>query len=182
MSTNTENSGRSYGHRFMSGAEVRRAFIEFFEERGHRELPSSSLVPHNDPTVLLTSAGMQQMTPYFLGVEQAPAPRLCSVQKCFRTVDIDEVGDESHLTFFEMLGNFSVGDYFKDGAVRFAWELLTQDYGIPADRLWMTVYPSDEEARALWRDVIGVPAERIVDDPSNWWGPVGSTGPCGPDS
>src|SRR3954453_22971263 len=133
MSTNTENSGRSYGHRFMSGAEVRRAFIEFFEERGHRELPSSSLVPHNDPTVLLTSAGMQQMTPYFLGLEAAPAPRLCSVQKCFRTVDIDEVGDESHNTFFFMLGNFSVGDYFKKESLTWSWEFLTETMGLPGE-------------------------------------------------
>ena len=166
----------------VPGPELRRRFVEYFTERWAVELPSSSLVPQNDPTVLLTVAGMQQMVPFFMGVEQPPAPRLCSVQKCFRTNDIDEVGDESHLTFFEMLGNFSVGDYFKDGAVRFAWELLTQNFGIPADRLWTAVYPSDDEARALWRDVIGLPAERIVDDPSNWWGPVGLTGPCGPNS
>ena len=102
----------------MSGEEVRRRFVEFFTERGHREVPSSSLVPHNDPTVLLTTAGMQQMTPYFLGLEQPPAQRMVSVQKCFRTVDIDEVGDESHCTFFFMLGNFSVGDYFKRESLR----------------------------------------------------------------
>ncbi len=126
---------RSHGHRWMSGSEVRRAFIEFFEERGHKEVASSSLVPHNDPTVLLTTAGMQQMTPYFLGLEVPPSVRMASVQKCFRTVDIDEVGDESHCTFFFMLGNFSVGDYFKHEAISWAWELLTQGYGLPADRL-----------------------------------------------
>jgi alanyl-tRNA synthetase len=166
----------------VAGAALRRRFVEFFTARGAVEMPSSSLVPHDDPTVLLTIAGMQQMTPFFLGLETPPAPRLCSVQKCFRTVDIDDVGDESHLTFFEMLGNFSVGDYFKEGAIRAAWELMTGDFAIPADRLWITVYPSDETARALWRDTIGVPAARIVDDPTNWWGPVGATGPCGPDS
>jgi alanyl-tRNA synthetase len=168
--------------RGLSGPELRRRFIDFFAERLGVEVPSASLVPKNDPTVLLTVAGMQQMIPFFVGVETPPAPRLCSVQKCFRTVDIDEVGDESHLTFFEMLGNFSVGDYFKEGAIRFAWELLTRDFGLPADRLWVTVYPDDDEARRLWRDVIGIPPERIVDDPTNWWGPVGPIGPCGPDS
>lgn len=166
----------------LTGPELRRRFVDYFEEHLGVELPSSSLVPKNDPTVLLTVAGMQQMIPFFMGVETPPASRLCSVQKCFRTVDIDEVGDESHLTFFEMLGNFSVGDYFKDGAIRMAWELLTQVFGLPADRLWVTVFPKDEEARRIWRDVIGLPPERIVDDPSNWWGPVGKTGPCGPDS
>src|SRR6478672_5239032 len=141
---------RSHGHRWMSGSEVRRSFVEFFEERAHLEVPSSSLVPHNDPTVLLTTAGMQQMTPYFLGLETPPAIRMCSVQKCFRTVDIDEVGDESHLTFFEMLGNFSVGDYFKEDAIRWSWELMTKVYGMDPGRLWVTVYPEDNEARRVW--------------------------------
>src|SRR5207247_11323920 len=112
--TSSEKEDRpTYGRRYLTGNEIRREFVRFFTERGHREMPSSSLVPHNDPTVLLTTAGMQQMTPFFLGLEAPPAVRLCSVQKCFRTVDIDEVGDESHCTFFFMLGNFSVGDYFK---------------------------------------------------------------------
>ncbi len=164
------------------GPELRRRFVEYFTERLGVELPSASLVPQDDPTVLLTVAGMQQMIPFFVGVEQPPAPRLCSVQKCFRTVDIDEVGDESHLTFFEMLGNFSVGDYFKREAIGWAWELMTQVYGLPADRLWVTIYPQDDEARRIWRDEIGIPPERIIEDPSNWWGPVGKTGPCGPDS
>ena len=173
---------RSHGHRWMSGSEVRRAFIDFFEERGHKELPSSSLVPHNDPTVLLTTAGMQQMTPYFLGLEVPPAVRMCSVQKCFRTVDIDEVGDESHCTFFFMLGNFSVGDYFKKESLRWSWEFLTETMGLPADRLYPTVHPTDEDAYRIWRDEIGVPAERIGQLSDNWWGPVGPTGPNGPDS
>jgi alanyl-tRNA synthetase len=166
----------------MSGEEVRRRFIAFFEARDHREVPSSSLVPHNDPTVLLTTAGMQQMTPYFMGLEQPPAPRLVSVQKCFRTVDIDEVGDESHCTFFFMLGNFSVGDYFKQESLEWSWEFLTEDLGIPQDRLYPTVHPDDNEALRVWRDVIGVPDERIGRLEDNWWGPVGATGPNGPDS
>ena len=129
--------------RNIAGPELRRLFVEFFTERWATEVPSSSLVPLNDPTVLLTVAGMQQMIPFFMGVEQPPSPRLCSVQKCFRTVDIDEVGDESHLTFFEMLGNFSVGDYFKEDAIRWSWELMTKVYGMDPDRLWVTVYPAD---------------------------------------
>jgi alanyl-tRNA synthetase len=166
----------------ISGEEVRRRFVEFFEERGHREVPSSSLVPHNDPTVLLTTAGMQQMTPYFMGLEQPPAQRLVSVQKCFRTVDIDEVGDESHCTFFFMLGNFSVGDYFKRESLEWSWEFLTRVLGIPEDRLYPTVHPDDDDALQIWRDVIGVPEERIGKLEDNWWGPVGATGPNGPDS
>ena len=172
----------SYGHRYMSGAEVRRAFVQFFEERGHLELPSSSLVPHNDPTVLLTTAGMQQMTPFFLGLETPPRERLCSVQKCFRTVDIDEVGDESHCTFFFMLGNFSVGEYFKRESLAWSWEFLTQVMGLDPERLYPTVHPDDEDAYAIWRDEIGVPEERIGKLADNWWGPVGPTGPNGPDS
>ena len=166
----------------ISGEEVRRRFVAFFTERGHREVPSSSLVPHNDPTVLLTTAGMQQMTPYFMGLEQPPAQRMVSVQKCFRTVDIDEVGDESHCTFFFMLGNFSVGDYFKRESLEWSWEFLTQDLGIPADRLFPTVHPDDQDALRIWRDVIGIPDDRIGRLEDNWWGPVGATGPNGPDS
>jgi alanyl-tRNA synthetase len=166
----------------VSGEEVRRRFVEFFEARGHKHVPSSSLVPHNDPTVLLTTAGMQQMTPYFLGLEQPPAPRLVSVQKCFRTVDIDEVGDESHCTFFFMLGNFSVGDYFKRESLRWSWEFFTETMGIPGELLFPTIHPDDDQALAIWRDEIGVPDERIGRLADNWWGPVGPTGPNGPDS
>ena len=166
----------------ISGEEVRRRFVEFFAQRGHREVPSSSLVPHNDPTVLLTTAGMQQMTPYFMGLEQPPAQRMVSVQKCFRTVDIDEVGDESHCTFFFMLGNFSVGDYFKRESLEWSWEFLTRELAIPDDRLYPTVHPDDQDAHRIWRDVIGIPEERIGQLDDNWWGPVGATGPNGPDS
>lgn len=182
MSSSTDPTGRSYGHHYMSGADVRRAFIEFFEARDAKEMPSSSLVPHNDPTVLLTTAGMQQMTPFFLGLEAPPAPRLCSVQKCFRTNDIDEVGDESHCTFFFMLGNFSVGDYFKKESLAWSWEFLTEVMGLPAEHLYPTVHPDDHDAYAIWRDEIGVPAERIGQLADNWWGPVGNSGPNGPDS
>ncbi|RIK46022.1 MAG: alanine--tRNA ligase [Chloroflexi bacterium] len=167
----------------MKSRDIRKLFIEFFAERGHVQLPSSSLIPpSNDPTVLLTTAGMQQMTPFFLGLEVPPAPRLISIQKCFRTVDIDEVGDESHNTFFEMLGNFSVGDYFKKDAIRFAWDFLTGVLQIDPARINVTVYPEDDEARGLWQSEVGLAPDRIYDDPSNIWGPVGDSGPCGPDS
>ncbi len=144
-------------------------------------MPSSSLVPLNDPTVLLTPAGMHQMQPFFLGKAKPPAKRLTSCQKCFRTTDIETVGNERNLTFFEMLGNFSVGDYFKEGAIDFAWDLLRKGYGLPEDRLHVTCHPSDEEAPAIWRQ-IGVPAERIHRDETNWWAIKGAAGPCGPDS
>lgn len=168
----------------MNSNEIRRRFIEYFAERGHLQVPSSSLVPHNDPTVLLTTAGMQQMTPYFLGLERPLRNRLTSIQKCFRTVDIDEVGDEQHLTFFEMLGNFSVGDYFKAEAISWAWELMTTGFGIPPEKLSVTVHHTDDFAYRYWQEAIGLRAGRIrrLGDADNWWGPVGATGPNGPDS
>jgi alanyl-tRNA synthetase len=168
----------------MKSLEIRERFIEFFRERGHRHMASSSLVPLNDPTVLLTTAGMQQMTPYFLGLDTAPASRMTSVQKCFRTVDIDEVGDESHLTFFEMLGNFSVGDYFKSEAISWAWELITEHFQIPVERLHVTVHYDDDFSWDYWQSEIGLPQSRLrkLGDEDNWWGPVGETGPNGPDS
>ena len=132
--------------------------------------------------MLLTTAGMQQMIPYFLGRETPPALRLTSAQKCFRTTDIDKVGNERTLTFFEMLGNFSVGDYFKREAITFAWELLTQVLGLPADRLHPTVHPEDDEAAKLWTEIAGFPDEAITRLEDNWWGPPGASGPCGPDS
>lgn len=168
--------------RRTSGAAIRSAFLDFFEANGHHRVPSSSLIPRNDPTVLLTTAGMQQMIPYFLGQEEPPSKRLTSVQKSFRTTDIDEVGDASHLTFFEMLGNFSVGDYFKRDAIAFAWELLTKGYNIPADRLYPTVHPADDEAPRFWEEVAGFPADEITRLEDNWWGPPGASGPSGPDS
>ena len=168
---------------WQSSADIRRKFIEFFESKGHLHVPSSSLVPHNDRTVLLTTAGMQQMIPYFLGLETPPAARMCTIQKCFRTVDIDEVGDESHSTFFFMLGNFSVRDYFKAESLAWSWEFLTDPkwMGIPPEILYPTVHPEDEEAWSIWRDQIGVPEERLSKLDDNWWR-AGPTGPNGPDS
>jgi alanyl-tRNA synthetase len=171
----------------MQSHEVRERFLEFFEKRGHRRYPSSSLVPHNDPTVLLTTAGMQQFIAYFTGQERPPYPRATSVQKCFRTVDLEEVGDSTHLTFFEMLGNFSFGDYFKKEAIEWAWEFLTEELKLPPERLWITIFegnedaPEDLEAKEHWMRV-GVPEHRIFGLPrsENWWGPPGDTGPCGP--
>jgi alanyl-tRNA synthetase len=165
-----------------SGSAIRATFLRYFEENGHYRMPSSSLIPRNDPTVLLTTAGMQQMIPYFLGQEEPPRNRLTSVQKCFRTTDIESVGDASHLTFFEMLGNFSVGQYFKREAIAFAWDLLTNLYHIPAERLSPTVHPDDDEAPQYWQEVAGFPAGGITRLADNWWGPPGASGPCGPDS
>src|SRR5215207_40937 len=171
----------------MKSSEVRRRFLEFFERRDHQRYPSSSLIPHNDPTVLLTTAGMQQFITYFTGQDRPTAPRATSTQKCFRTQDIEEVGDPSHLTFFEMLGNFSFGDYFKKEAIEWAWEFLTDELGIPPERLWITIFegnedaPEDLEAKELWMGV-GVPEHKIFGLPKseNWWGPPGDSGPCGP--
>ncbi len=175
----------------MTSDEIRERFLSFFEERGHLRIASASLVPPaEDRTVLLTTAGMQPLKPYFLGREAPPAPRLTSCQKCFRTVDIDNVGNTArHLTFFEMLGNFSIGDYFKAEAIRLAWELSLEGFGFSAQDIWVTVFAGDEllglgedeEAIELWQEV-GVPRERIVGCPrsENFWeaGAVGPSGPC----
>ena len=166
----------------MDSAEIRRTFVEYFERHAHRYLPSASLIPPQDTGSLFTLAGMQQITPYFLGLETPPAPRLVTVQKVFRTLDIDEVGDERHATFFEMLGNFSVGDYFKRGAVDFAYELLSEGFGIDPARMYPSIHPEDEEARDLWR-AKGFAAERIVPLAENWWPTQRDAfGPNGPDS
>ncbi|MEZ4554753.1 MAG: alanine--tRNA ligase [Dehalococcoidia bacterium] len=165
----------------MTVDELRDAFLAFFEGRGHRRIPSSPLVPHGDPSLLFTSAGMVQFKPYFMGLEQPPASRMTSVQKCFRTTDVEEVGDPSHLTFFEMLGNFSIGDYFKPDAIAWAWEFLTGTLALPPERLWATVYLDDDEAYDLWKQR-GLPEERILRysaEQGNFWA-SGDTGPCGP--
>jgi alanyl-tRNA synthetase len=176
----------------MTSDEIRERYLSFFEERGHRRIPSASLVPSaHDPSALLTVAGMHPLKPYFLGQEAAPAPRLTSCQKVFRTVDIDNVGNTArHLTFFEMLGNFSFGDYFKQEAIEFAWELSRDVYGFDASDIWVTVFEGDEElglgpdeeAIAFWR-ALGVERERIVECPrsENFW-QAGPAGPCGPSS
>src|SRR5215218_1205086 len=171
----------------MQSSEIRQRFLDFFVERGHRLYESSSLIPHEDSTVLLTTAGMQQFITYFTGQDRPPTPRATSAQKCFRTQDIEEVGDPSHLTFFEMLGNFSFGDYFKKEAIEWALEFCTKELGIPHERLWITIFEGDEdapedlEAKELWMNV-GVPEQKIFGLPKseNWWGPPGETGPCGP--
>jgi alanyl-tRNA synthetase len=167
----------------VTGDEIRAAYLDFFKEKGHKVIASSSLIPHGDPTLLLTSAGMVQFKPYFLGDEKPPSRRLASVQKCFRTTDIESVGDSSHLTFFEMLGNFSIGDYFKEEAVAWAWEFVTGRLGIQPERLWVTVFLDDDEAFSIWQRT-GVPAERILrfGREDNYWGPAGDSGPCGPSS
>ncbi len=168
----------------MQSHELRRRYLGFFAERGHKLVPSSPLVP-NDPTLLFTAAGMVQFKDYFWGRVEPSFRRATTCQKCFRTTDIEEVGRTAyHHTFFEMLGNFSFGDYFKQGAIELAWEFLTRELGIPGERFAITVYEEDEEAYAIWRDVVGVPTARIVrlGKKHNWWGPVGNTGPCGPDS
>ncbi len=168
----------------MKANEVRRAFTDFFIERGHHHLPSASLIPH-DPTLLFTVAGMVPLKPYFTGEEIPPFKRAVTVQKCVRAGgkhnDLDEIGRTSrHLTFFEMLGNFSFGDYFKSEAAAFAWEFITVTLGLDPERLWVTVHISDDEAEAIWRDEVGVAAERIQRlDEDNYWR-MGDTGPCGP--
>ena len=174
----------------MTTHEIRRAFREYFERQGHLAVPSASLVPYDDdPSVLLTIAGMQPLKAYFLGTAAPPAPRLTSCQKCFRTVDIDQVGHTArHLTFFEMLGNFSLGDYFKDDAIRFGWEVSTEVFGLDPERIWITVFegndsvPGDDEARERWIE-LGIPAARIqaLGEADNFW-KAGPTGPCGPNT
>jgi alanyl-tRNA synthetase len=175
----------------MKAAEIRQTYLSFFEQRGHKIVPSASLVPAaHDPSVLLTTAGMQPFKPYFLGREKPPAPRLADVQKCFRTTDIEEVGNTArHLTFFEMLGNWSFGDYFKEESIPWGWELSTEGFGMDPERIWVTVFGGDEElglgpdeeAIEIWRRV-GVPDERIVrlGRADNFWqgGPIGPCGPC----
>ena len=166
----------------MQGSEIRDKFQSFFEERGHLRVSSASLIPSGDPTLLFTSAGMVPFKQYFMGEETPPSRRLTSCQKSFRTADIEEVGDHKHLTFFEMLGNFSIGDYFKEDAIAFAWELVTETFGLPADRLYVTIHLDDDEAYGIWRGQIRVPPERIYryGDKDNWWGPAGAEGPTGP--
>jgi alanyl-tRNA synthetase len=177
-------------NRPVTSDEIRELFLSFFERRGHLRVPSGSLVPASfDPSVLLTTAGMQPLKPYFLGLEEPPSNRLTSCQKCFRTVDIENVGNTTrHLTFFEMLGNFSIGDYFKQGAVELALELSTEGFGFDVDDIWISVFEGDEElglgpdeeAIAAW-EAVGIPRARIValDRDENFW-QAGPTGPCGP--
>jgi alanyl-tRNA synthetase len=175
----------------MTGSELKQKYIGFFKGKGHAEISGKSLIPENDPTVLFTTAGMHPLVPYILGEPHPAGKRLVDVQKCIRTDDIEEVGDPSHLTFFEMLGNWSLGDYFKDDAIRFSYEFLTspQWLGFSPDVLSVTVFagdnevPPDDEAAGIWKKV-GIPERRVHFLPrkDNWWGPAGQTGPCGPDT
>lgn len=173
----------------MTASELRKAYIEFFRDRGHAVIKSAPLVPENDPTVLFTTAGMHPLVPYLMGGKHPQGKRLVNCQKCLRTGDIDEVGDTTHLTFFEMLGNWSLGDYFKAEAIRLSYEFLTGVLQIPVESLWVSCFagdedaPRDDDAANAWKE-LGVPEERIVflGKADNWWGPVGETGPCGPDT
>jgi alanyl-tRNA synthetase len=168
---------------YLSGSDIRDRFLKFFEERQHKILPSASLIPE-DPTVLLTIAGMLPFKPIFLGQQSAPQPRATTSQKCIRTNDIENVGRTArHHTFFEMLGNFSFGDYFKEQAIAWAWELSTQVFGLPPERVVVSVFKDDDEAFAIWRDKIGIPEHRIqrMGEADNFW-QSGATGPCGPSS
>ena len=164
----------------MTSDEIREAFLSFFESKGHQRIPSSSLIPVGDPTLLLTIAGMNQFKTYFSGQQSPPNQRLTSAQKCFRTPDIDVVGDATHNTLFEMLGNFSIGDYFKEEAIAFALEFVTDRLGLSAERFAMTIHETDDEAYQLWQNV-GVPTDKIYrfGDEDNWWGPPihGEEGP-----
>ena len=169
----------------MTGDEIRELFLRYFESKGHLRMPSASLVPSGDPTLLFTSAGMVPFKPFFQGEQTPPSLRLTSSQKSFRTTDIDEVGDHTHLTMFEMLGNFSIGDYFKKKAIAWAWEFVTsksQGFGLEPERFYATVHYTDDEAYELWNKDVGLPPERIYryGDEDNWWGPAGLEGPCGP--
>jgi alanyl-tRNA synthetase len=175
----------------MITKELRKKYLEFFGEKGHAVLPSAPLIPENDPTVLFTTAGMHPLVPFLLGEKHPAGKRLASVQKCIRTGDIDEVGDNWHGTFFEMLGNWSLGDYFKEEAIKWSWEFLTDKkwLGLDPKNLAVSVFagdddaPFDNEAYDLWRD-LGVSKDRIakLGKEDNWWGPAGKTGPCGPDT
>ena len=174
----------------LTADELRDTYLKFFESKGHKIIPGASVIPENDPTVLFTTAGMHPLVPYLMGAMEHPAgTRLTDVQKCVRTGDIDEVGDAAHLTFFEMLGNWSLNDYFKKEAISWSFEFLTQHLGFKPEQLNVTVFkgeegiPADEEAVEIWKS-LGIPEERIFRLPreDNWWGPAGTTGPCGPDT
>ena len=173
----------------MKADGLRKKYIEFFKSKNHTIIKSAPLIPENDPTVLFTTAGMHPLVPFLLGQKHPSGKRLANVQKCIRTGDIDEVGDNTHLTFFEMLGNWSLGDYFKKEAIEFSFEFLTKSLNIPVERIGITCFAGDkdaskdEEAEKTWIN-LGIKKEKIAFLPKedNWWGPAGSTGPCGPDT
>ena len=168
----------------MNTAELRAAYLSFFESKGHKVVSSSSLVPHNDPTLLFTNAGMNQFKDPLLGKMNPGYTKATSAQRCVRAGgkhnDLENVGYTArHHTFFEMMGNFSFGDYFKEETISWAWEFTTEVLGLDKDKITVTVHPTDDDSRALWRDKIGVPADRIIDLEENFW-TMGDTGPCGP--
>lgn len=173
----------------MTASELRQTYIDFFKSKNHIQIPGASLIPENDGTVLFTTAGMHPLVPFLAGEKHPAGTRLVNCQKCIRTGDIDEVGDESHLTFFEMLGNWSLGEYFKKEAIEWSYEFLTEVLSIPKDKLSFSVFEGDEdcprdlEAAGIWKS-LGVPESNIFFFPKkeNWWGPAGQTGPCGPDT
>ncbi len=173
----------------MQAQELRDKYLKFFEKKNHKIIASAPLIPENDPTVLFTTAGMHPLVPFLLGQPHPMGKRLADVQKCIRTGDIEEVGDNRHLTFFEMLGNWSIGDYFKKEAIEWSFEFLTKVLKIPIERLAVTCFegdkdaPKDREAASIWNG-LGIPKERIAFLPKkdNWWGPAGETGPCGSDT
>ena len=169
--------------------EIRSAYLDFFKQKGHAVIPGAPLVPENDPTVLFTTAGMHPLVPYLLGEKHPAGKRLTNVQRCVRTQDIDEVGDASHLTMFEMLGNWSLGDYFKEEAISMSFEFLTKVLCLEKEKLGVTCFegdadaPRDTESAEFWKKC-GIAEERIgfLPKAKNWWGPAGKTGPCGPDT
>lgn len=173
----------------MKAIELRRKYIEYFKRNGHKEIPSAPVVPENDPTVLFTTAGMHPLVPYLLGEPHPQGKRLTDYQKCIRTGDIDSVGDPCHLTYFEMMGNWSLGDYFKDESIKMSYNFLKDELGFDMDKISVTVFagedgiPRDEEAANAWAKM-GIPRDRIfyLGREDNWWGPAGETGPCGPDT
>jgi alanyl-tRNA synthetase len=173
----------------MTSSELRQKFLDFFKKNGHTIIPSASLIPENDPTVLFTTAGMHPLVPFLLGEKHPAGTRLTNCQKCIRTGDIDDVGDDTHNTFFEMLGNWSLGDYGKTDAIKWSFEFLTKELNIPIERLAVSVFegdetaPFDEEAYNIWKN-LGISEKRIakLGKEDNWWGPAGQTGPCGPDT
>jgi alanyl-tRNA synthetase len=177
--------------RTLTAKELRTLYLDFFKSKGHALISGSSLIPHNDPTVLFTTAGMHPLVPYLLGEPHPAGKRICNVQKCIRTGDIDSVGDVSHLTFFEMLGNWSLGDYFKEEAIAWSYEFLTANHGLGLrpDRIFITVFAGnetvarDDESAGIWKK-LGIAGEHVFFLPmeDNWWGPAGKTGPCGPDT
>ncbi len=173
----------------MKSSDLKKKYLEFFKKRGHKEILNASLIPENDPTVLFTTAGMHPLVPFLLGEKHPAGKRLVNVQKCIRTGDIDEVGDEVYLTFFEMLGNWSLGDYFKEDAIKMSFEFLTEVLRLDKNRIGITCFEGDKDAEKdavsanTWSE-LGIPKERIIflGKEDNWWGPAGNSGPCGPDT